>query len=601
MPLNFMYYYFNFNATMTVRVMKKISTLALVLVVMALPLSLLAQSEKTLARDAALTMKYKEYITAIELYEQLLKTNPDNLEYNYQIGVCYLNSSKKREALPKLKKVHDANPTYNNDLKFMLGEAYHINGNFEEAKKYYQEAVGVYEKEKASIATEKLKEKEKTERLANNELMLELSKKRVKECENGLTYQKEPINASIENLKNINSDQPDYVPLIPRDTSFMVFTSRRENGKNAKRDFGDDFFFEDIYLAKKSGDSYGAPQPLNINRKYHDAGAALSSDGKKLYLYRDDRKTQGDLYVSNYDEATQIWSDPQKLNDNINTKYQETALSVSADGQTMYFASSRLGGLGGLDIYMSKMENGDWGPAVNLGTPVNTMFDDDAPFLSIDGKLLYFSSRGHNTMGGYDIFKSVLQSDGKWGEPSNLGFPINGPDDDVHLVLTEDNRKGFYVSNDPAGMGYEDIYVLSAPKQTLKPLDKTGLTLTTPATSKINVPDPDFAFRVLFDFDQSRIRSADQESVENLYGFMNDNPTVRIELGGHTCNIGSLQYNQALSERRAKAVSNYLIERGIDANRIQVKGYSYTKPAVPNDTPSNRALNRRTEFSVTEK
>ncbi len=581
--------------------MKKISILALFMV-MILPLNILAQSEKTLARDAALTMKYKEYTTAIELYDQLLKTNPDNLEYNYQIGVCYLNSSKKREALPKLKKVHDANPTYNTNLKFMLGEAYHVNGNFGEAKKYYQEAVEVYQREKGNIGNEKLKEKEKAERLANNDRMFELAKRRVGECENGLKYEKQPINASIENLKGINSDQPDYVPLVPRDTSFIVFTSRKENGKNAKRDFGDDFFFEDIYLAKKSNEGYVSPQPLNINRKYHDAGAALSSDGKKLYLYRDDRKTQGDFYVSEYNEATQTWSDPKKLNDNINTKYQETALCVSADGQTMYFASSRPGGSGGLDIYMSKLENGDWGPAVNLGAPVNTPFDDDAPFLSIDGKLLYFSSRGHSSMGGYDIFKSVLQSDGKWGEPSNLGFPINGPDDDIHLVLTEDNRKGFYVSNDPAGMGYEDIYALSAPKQTLKPLDKTGLTLTTPATSRIGtVPDPNFTFRVLFDFDQSKIRNADQESVENLYGFMNDNPTVRIELGGHTCNIGSLQYNQALSERRAKAVSNFLIERGIDANRIQVKGYSSTKPAVPNDTPSNRALNRRTEFSIIEK
>jgi outer membrane protein OmpA-like peptidoglycan-associated protein/tetratricopeptide (TPR) repeat protein len=582
--------------------MKKIHYLVLLLIVL-LPLSISAQnSEKALARDAAITMKYKEYATAIELYDQLLKSNPDNLEYNYQIGVCYLNSSNKRAALPKLEKVYKANPTYNTDLEFMLAEAYQVNGNFEEAKKHYEAAVGVYEKEKSSISSSNIKEKEKTEKMATNESMLALSNKRVQECENGLKYQKEPINASIENLKNINSDQPDYVPLIPRDTSFMIFTSRREGSKGGKRDFGDDFFFEDIYSSKKSQDGFSSPQALTINRKYHDAGAAVSSDGKKLYLYRDDRKTRGDLYVSEYDASTQVWGEPKKLNDNINTKYQETALTISSDGQTIYFSSDRPGGQGGLDIYMSKLENGDWGKATNLGSPVNTSYDDDAPFLSINGKLLYFSSRGHNTMGGYDIFKSVSQGDNKWSDPTNLGYPINGPDDDVHLVLTEDNKKGYYVSNDPSGMGYEDIYSLTAPKQTLLPLDKSGLTLTTPPSARITkVPEPNFAFRVLFDFDQSTIRQNDKESVENLYGFMNDNPTVRIELGGHTCDIGSLQYNQALSDRRAKAVSNYLIERGVDANRMEVKGYSYTTPSVPNTSPSNRALNRRTEFSVIEK
>ncbi len=580
--------------------MKKIPYLFLLLIVL-IPLGVSAQnSEKALARDAAITMKYNEYSTAIELYNQLLKSNPDNLEYNYQIGVCYLNSSKKRMALPKLQKVYEANPTYNTDLEFMLAEAYQVNGKFAEGKEHYEKAVGAYEREKSSIADSKMKEKERTQKLATNEAMTNLAKRRIKECENGLKYEKEPINASIENLKSINSDQPDYVPLIPRDTSFMIFTSRREGTKGGKRDFGDDFFFEDIYSAKQSQNGFGSPQALTINRKYHDAGAALSSDGKKLYLYRDDRKTRGDLYVSEYGEDSQTWGEPKKLNGNINTKYQETALCVSADGQTLYFSSDRPGGQGGLDIYMSKWENGDWGTAINLGEPVNTPYDDDAPFLTNDGKFLYFSSRGHDNMGGYDIFKSVKQGD-KWGDPTNLGFPINGPDDDIHLVLTDDNRKGYYVSDDPSGMGYEDIYSLSAPKQTLMPLDKSGLTLTTPPSAIKKVPEPNFAFRVLFDFDQSVIRQSDKESVENLYGFMNDNPTVRIELGGHTCNIGSLEYNQALSERRAKAVSNYLIERGVDANRMEIKGYSYTTPAVPNNSNSNRALNRRTEFSVLEK
>ncbi|GAB4395710.1 MAG: hypothetical protein OHK0053_05810 [Microscillaceae bacterium] len=560
-----------------------------------------AQTEKALARDAKITMKYKEYATAIEIYEQLLKSYPDNLEYNFQIGVCHLNSASKRAALPYLTKVHDANPNYNADLKYRMGQAYHVQGDFETAKQFYQQSKGVYEQEKSRIGGEKMKEKEKQRQLTRTTEMLSLADKRIKECENGLIFQQQPVNAFIENLgPDINSDQPDYVPLIPRDSSFLVYTSRKEGTTGGRRDFGDDFFYEDIYQAAYNQGKYTGSQQLNVNRKYHDAGAALSSDGKKLYLYRDDRKTQGDLYVSEYDAASQTWKEPVKLNENINTKYQETSLSISADGKTMYFASDRPGGLGGLDIYKSERTDGEnWGPAVNLGQPINTPEDDDAPFISIDGQTLYFSSRGHSTMGGYDVFKANRAGADKWEEPKNMGFPINGPDDDVHLVITEDNRKGFYVSDDPTGYGFEDIYSLSAPKRTLAPLDLSDLTLTAPPSARIQeVPTPNFAFKVLFNFDASSLRPDAQESVNNLYQFLTDNPQVRIELGGHTCNIGSLAYNQALSERRAKAVSNFLIERGIDANRIEVKGYSFSEPAVPNDTPANRALNRRTEFKI---
>ena len=575
--------------------------------------SINAQSQKALARlnrDAQTTMKYKEYATAIDLYKQLLRTDPENLDYNYQIGVCYLNSDAKKEALEHLQKVYDKDPDYNPNLEFNLGQAYHYMSDFSEAKKHYTEASGIYQAMKGKLSSDtQMREKEKEARLKETDKLLAESKKRIEECEHGLTFEGQPINATIENLgTSINTEYPEYTPLIPKDTSFMVFTSRRETTTGGKRDFSDDLFFEDIYVSVYSNERYGSPKQLEINKKYHDAAAALSPDGKTLYLYRDDRRNKGDLYVSEYDEGNQTWNEPKKLNNNINTKFQETSLCLSPDGNTMYFASDREGGQGGLDIYVSKKDaNGEWGPAENIGDKINTSYDDDAPFITFDGKTFYFSSKGHNSMGGFDIFKAELLGDKQFGDPQNLGFPINSPDDDVHLVLTVDNRKGYYVSSDDSGEGREDIYTLTAPKTQLTKLNKEGLTLTQPGDLVVQnndnkIPQPNFSFKVRFGFDQSALTSTSKESIDNLLQYLNDNQTVRIELSGHTCNIGTQVYNQALSQRRARSVANYLIERGIDANRIEVKGYAYEKPLEgnKNSTPAERAENRRAEYMILE-
>jgi outer membrane protein OmpA-like peptidoglycan-associated protein/tetratricopeptide (TPR) repeat protein len=566
------------------------------------------EPEKALARmnrDAQNAMRYGEYATSIGIYDQLLKQQPDNLEYNYQMGVCYLNSNNRKEALKYFQKVYDKNPSQYPTLKYMMAQAYQYQSNFEEAKKNYIAAKTDLEKYKGELASAKMKKKEKNKKLAEIDAMIKSCDKKIAECDNGLKLMGEPINANVENLgPGVNTQFPEYTPLLPKDTTFMVFTSRREGTTGNKKDWQDDLFFEDVYKASPSGGKWGGTEQLKINMKYHDAAAALSSDGKTMYLYRDHPKTKGDLYVTTMDGAG-AWTEPKKLNSNINTKAQETALCLSNDGNTMYFASARPGGMGGLDIYVSKKEGNDWGKAENLGKPINTEYDDDAPFLSLDGKTLYFSSKGHNTMGGYDIFKSPAGGDGKWSDPINLGSPINGPDDDVHLTLTEDNKSGYYVSADESGYGDKDIYTLTAPKLSLLKLDKTGLKITPPGLADSlamrNKVKPDFDFLVLYDFDRSYLRPASKESCDKLLKFLQDNPTIRIEVSGHTCDIGTKEYNQVLSVSRARAVANYLIERGVDANRIDVKGYNFEKPSVPNDSFPNRAKNRRAQFEVLDK
>lgn len=577
-----------------------------------------AQSQRALARldrDAQLAMKYREFPTAIEIYDQLLKIQPDELRYNYEIGVCHLNTDEKVKSLQYFNKVHKQNAQYNTDLKFMLGQANHYTGDFESAKSYYEEALKVYTNYQGTInSNSDLKTKEKEKETARTAQMMETCKKRIKECEYGIELRDQPINAGIANLgPTVNSEFPEYTPLLPRDTSFMIYTSRRNITTGGRRDISDDLFFEDIYVTMRKGDDWSSPQSLGINRKYHDAAAAIDPDGQVMYVYRDNRRSKGDLYVSNYNKEDQSWEKPKKLNSNINTKYQESSLTISPDGNTLYFTSDRPGGKGGLDIYMCKKEsNGDWGEAVNLGDPINTPYDDDAPFITFDGKSLYFSSTGHNTMGGYDIFKSESLGNDKWGEPENLGFPINGPDNDFHLVLTLDNRKAYYVSNDDSGYGRDDIYTLTAPRVQLNKLDKDGIELTTPDAlialnnpEKIDnqgIPKPNFNTIVNFGFDLSGVTKNNQDRISQWIEYLKANESVRVEISGHTCNIGNFQYNQILSQRRARAVANYLIKQGIDANRIEVQGYSFSRPLPGNSnrTPAERAANRRTEFTIIE-
>lgn len=588
-----------------------------------------SKDDKAMARinnEAMKAMEYQEYNTAIEIYKDLLKARPNESEYNYQMGVCLLNSEKKREAYTYFKKVYDTSPTFRPELEYMMAMGEHYQGNYEKAKNHYTKGKENLEKYRSEVSADtKLSKKAKTKKIALIDEQIKDCAKRIQETEAGLKYEKTPINASLENLgANINTSYAEYTPLMPRDSSFMIFTSRRNTTTGGKMDWSDNEYYEDIYIsARDKNGKFGKAQPLkNVNEKYHDAAAALSADGNTLYLYRDNAKSKGDLYVSmrgtandEKDKKTKKskkvngddFSEPKKLNANINTKYQETALCVSEDGNTMYFASDRPGGKGGIDIYMTKKEGNDWGVAKNV-TEINTEYDDDAPFLSFDGKTLYFSSKGHDTMGGYDVFKSQDEN-GKWGKPENLSAPINGPEDDMHIIITQDNANAYYVSSDESGFGSKDIYKIGAPKVDIVKIDKTGLTITPPnlqivkldTMNKKNIK-PNFKFIVLFDYDKSNLnRPVSKKSCDDLLKFLQDNPAVRVELGGHTCNIGSQTYNQALSLKRAQAVSNYLIERGVDANRLEVKGYDFSESIVPNDNESNRSKNRRTEFKVIEK
>jgi Tol biopolymer transport system component len=253
-------------------------------------------------------------------------------------------------------------------------------------------------------------------------------------------------------------------------------------------------YFEDVFVSKKEEDgSWGKPMNLGsrINTEGHEASIGLSADGQELYIYRDDFG-DGNIYVCKMEGSA--WSEPELLNENVNSVFRETHATVSADGQTLYFTSDR-SGQGKMDLFRSRrLPTGQWAVAENLGETINTKYDEEAPFIHPDGKTLFFSSKGHNSMGGYDVFFSI-EENGKWSTPVNIGHPVNTADDEYFFVMSTDGKRAYYSSGGDDGEGGKDIYIINLDTEIEVPLtvykgeivpDKSG---KRPENVSINVTD----------------------------------------------------------------------------------------------------------------
>ncbi|TAL57473.1 MAG: hypothetical protein EPN85_14035 [Bacteroidetes bacterium] len=309
----------------------------------------------------------------------------------------------------------------------------------------------------------------------------------------------DPVKVTIKNVgKEINSAFSDFAPVISADGATMILTSRRpvtekEIKKNKE---GMERVFISHYDEKKKKWSVAALLPETINLPgRHNSAIALSNDGQKMLLYRDDENGNGDIWESNLEGEN--WTAPEKLPAPVNSDDHESSGSLSPDGRTIYFVSARKGGKGGRDIWLCRQDDsGQWSEVENLGSIINTSMDEESVFIHPDGKTLYFSSKGHKSIGGYDIFKTVLE-DGNWSVPVNLGAPVNTPDDDVCFVVAADGITGYYSSAKAGGLGEKDIYKVfpvtvskeKGPKLTLFKgvvIDKDSFT---PLESEIEISD----------------------------------------------------------------------------------------------------------------
>lgn len=400
-----------------------------------------------------------------------------------------------------------------------------------------------------------------------------------------------PVSFDPQNLgAEINTTDDEYVNALTFNGNQLLFTR--------KMDRGNGFFEEQVFASNKVDDHWTEPQPLSFDYFPDDIdlGAAfLSADGSKLYLTGCGwgRDSGCDLYVSH--ENSGRWSMPKRIDGNINTGSWESQPCVSADGKELYFVSRRNGNA---DIYCSR-RNADrsWGEPQNLGTSINTKGSEMAPFLHPDGKTLYFSSDKHIGMGGFDLFMSRRGEDGQWQEPVNLGFPINTSGDEINFFVAADGKTAFISSQREGGYGGYDIYTFELPEEIRS--DSANY-LSNVDVVELSVGDALVLQNIQFEYNSVALTEDSQSGIQILADFLKRNPELRVELAGHTDNVGGEKYNQKLSADRAEVVRQALVDMGIKENRLTAKGYGSTKPLVPNDSDEHRALNRRTEMIIIE-
>jgi tetratricopeptide (TPR) repeat protein len=386
---------------------------------------------------------------ALPLYLKLDSIEANNPKYIFPIGVSYLYFNKVDLAIPYLESCKDKKEIKSASLDYYLGKAYHLNGQFEKAIESYTEY-------KTFFGHKNTRQHKK---------LYEDIDKEIEYCKNGMVLYTVPVKVNISNLgPSINSEYPEYGPVVSGDEREIIVTSSRPDTKGGQRDFHTDgHYFEDLYISTSDGKNW---EPLSrmsdsINTNDHDASVALSADGKNLILYRYTNDVlengSGDLYISTLRDLK--WSNAQKLSFS-NQKYWEPSAAISSNGKTIIFSSNREGSIGGTDLYtVVQNDQGVWSIPVSLGSTINTARDEDSPFLMPDGKTLYFSSKGHNSMGGYDIFVSHLSPETlTWSKPENIGYPLNTPYDDLHFSWSADGKRMYFSSIRPEGYGDRDVY-----------------------------------------------------------------------------------------------------------------------------------------------
>lgn len=634
------------------------------------------------------------YYMALPFYLKANAFNPNSGDLNYKIAICYLNIDKYKMK-EYFEKAYNLKPTVSNDILFYLGWCYHLDGNWTKAMEYYNMFAGkATAPELAELKTQAFK--------------------KIQECKNGQALESKKARVWIDNVGDkINSEYPDYAPIISTDEAIMIFTTRRPETEDMADGAG---YFEDLFISKRVNGEWtkatSIGKPVN-QRGQHDATIALSPDGHTLFVYVDDRKNGGDIYESSDEDGS--WSQPKAMDKNtINTSSHEPDASLTFDGKRLYFTSDRPGGIGGHDIYYSDWneDKQKWGEPVNAGNVLNTPYDERSVFIHPDGETMYFASKGHNTMGGFDLFYSKLV-DGVWTAPVNLGPPLNTPDDDVQLVVAGNGRYGYCSSYRQGGFGEKDIYVITflGPEKppVLSNEDNLIASIAKPIKEKVVEPElvsegsnmailtgiirdektkqplkaqivlvdneankviaefnsdavtgkylvslpggknygiavrkdgylfhsenfvipNESGFRqynkdadlkkvevgqtiilrnIFFDLDKYSLRPESVNELERLLKLLQENPTMRIEISGHTDTRGSAEHNQELSQNRAKAVVDYLIEHGIDKSRLTYAGYGESKPLISdeeiakmkssNDREEAHQQNRRTEFKI---
>lgn len=386
-------------------------------------------------------MLYEEYRDALPLYLEILKSYPDNANIYYRIGQCYLNiPDEKKKSIPFFEKAitkttdkyHEGYFTETKaprEAYLLLGRAYRIDSLFDKA-------LDAFNSYKDLIQTSS----------SNESFIVDKEIESISNAREMISHPKNYKFISID--RNINTHFSEINPVTNLSGNILIYTSLQR-------------FYNAILLSEYKDSSW--TKPINLNPQLFADGpistVGISEDASSLVFARNDND-DFNLYISRFDNLKKSWAPLEKLPKEINGRSWETYGSLTKSGDSLYFSSNRDGGIGGFDIYLSvKSQSGIWSVPAGIGEEINTSFDESTPFITDNGKKLFFCSKGHSTMGGYDIFVSI-KKDGKWTTPINLGYPLNTTDDDIFYFPMGDGLKGFISRNTPGSHGVNDIYMV---------------------------------------------------------------------------------------------------------------------------------------------
>lgn len=403
-----------------------------------------AQDKKTLA-DADHYFSVRSYDVALPKFLEAIKAGEKDPMVYYKTGICYQKSPETDEQIKSI-------PYFEYALK---------NGKDLPAVLYYDLGMIYLKDENMSKAIENFTKFKEVSSKADKK-SIAMADEALQTCNNAVALMSVPRNFKVTHFNSIiNSKYTEYNPVVSADESIMAFTALRPN--TGKTRTGDKFI-EEIYITYNSNGSWSEPKVIPLAHDYNVGTAGLSPDGQKMLIFMGGAVDPGSLFQIT--KSGETWSKPSLITPTLNTpKYLESTASITPDGKVVYFASDRMGGQGGLDIFKTTLQaNGSWSAPVNLGPEVNSKANEDAPFIHPDQRTLFFTSDGHNTMGGRDIFVTRL-NDNKWTHPENMGYPVNTTVNDNYFTLIADGTRAYFSSDRKGGMGGQDIYFIDLPPE----------------------------------------------------------------------------------------------------------------------------------------
>jgi len=559
---------------------------------------------------------------ALQNYKAFQQINSVNSEVNLKLAKCYLLINDGANAVLYSEKAISNYTKPTAEMYFIEAQAFHLNSNFEKA-------ISAYETYKTKINR-------------NEKSLIAQIDKKIEECNNGIELSVNLLNLNIKHLDGaINTMWPEYNAFLMPDSSMIIYTASKKDNRGGLRRFYDNGFYDDVYYSVRLGNNWQKPENLSaVNGRANDATAGISTDGKQLFIVKDNNG--GDLYVSNFVDGQ--WQKPLELKGEINSEWYEGSASLTADGKTLYFISSRpKTNKGGKDIFSANWNTNtkSWKKPVNIGKVVNSKYDEQSVCTSQSGDTLYFSSNGHNSIGGFDIFITIKNGNGEWSVPENLGIPINTTSDDIFFNIS--GKYAYYSHPNPGNVNNYDIYSiplnsLRSKKQNSDTIDLRKNTVSSnfnvirdtsiiknevlvlndnsndenkiEKELKKNINDffkgdaeikgdtiiPVVQLMIEFEKSSANIKKSFYPAIDSLAKKLIDSQDLKLLIYGHTDNISSYEYNLNLSEKRAKSVADLLRERKIPGNQIEYKGFSYSLPIANNSTPEGRSINRRVEF-----